>query len=126
MTVDSSGDMNLNGHLTLGGGCTGCASVSTPTVSGKPVISFALRTTAPLMEDVGEAQLTRGSAYVAIHPAFLNVVNRGASYFVFVTAEGPSRGLFIATKTSNGFVVKENPGGDSDTLFEYRLVAKAI
>jgi hypothetical protein len=47
-------------------------------------------------------------------------------YLVFITADGPSKGLYVAQKTNSGFIVRENPGGSSTLVFDYRIVANPI
>jgi hypothetical protein len=43
---------------------------------------------------------------------------------VFITPEGDSRGVYVTAKTSLGFTVRENQGGQSTLAFSYRIVAK--
>jgi hypothetical protein len=76
------------------------------------------------MEDVGRARLSAGSAYVALDPAFANVIDPAADYAVLVTPEGDSNGVFVAQRTRSGFIVRENRGGRSTIGFSYRVVAK--
>jgi hypothetical protein len=75
------------------------------------------------MEDAGEAQLTNGQASVALERTFASTIDRNRSYLVFVTPEGDCHGLYVASKTANGFVVRELMGGHSSLAFEYRIVA---
>jgi hypothetical protein len=49
---------------------------------------------------------------------------RGTDYFVFLTPQGDSRGLFISMKTPNGFQVRENERGRTTMAFDYRIVAR--
>ena len=46
-------------------------------------------------------------------------------YLVFVTPEGPSAGLYVSGKDAAGFTVRENAGGHSSIVFDYRIVAVA-
>jgi hypothetical protein len=87
-------------------------------------MEYTPRTSLPTMEDVGEAQLVAGTAYVRIDPAFANVIDRRASYLVFITPEGDSNSLYVTNKTPAGFVVRESHGGRSTLAFQYRIVAK--
>ncbi|HXW75833.1 MAG TPA: hypothetical protein VEJ20_00320, partial [Candidatus Eremiobacteraceae bacterium] len=75
-------------------------------------------------EDYGEAQLVDGAATVALDPAFAKSISDRQPYLVFVTPDGPSRGLYVAQKSLEGFTVRENPGGTSTIAFDYRIVAK--
>jgi hypothetical protein len=121
--MDNGGNAHISGLIYTGGGCSsGCAKTKNGP-SGR-VERYMPQEAAPTMEDVGEAQLTNGEAHVRLDPAFANVVDTGAAYVVFVTPEGPSRGLYVTNKSASGFDVAENPGGHSTVAFSYRIVAK--
>ena len=75
------------------------------------------------VEDVGEAQLASGQAYVRIDPRFADTTDRSAAYLVFLTPQGDTPGLYVTAKTPSGFVVREH-GGRSNVVFDYRIVAK--
>jgi hypothetical protein len=47
-----------------------------------------------------------------------------ASYHVFITPNGDSKGLYVTAKTATGFEVRESGGGTSSLSFDYRIVAK--
>lgn len=51
-------------------------------------------------------------------------VNTGADYHVFPVPDGDCRGLYVAEKTTAGFVVRELGGGTSNVPFEYRIIAR--
>jgi hypothetical protein len=74
-------------------------------------------------EDFGEARLVKGKADVKLEKEFARVV-RTDSYHVFVTPCGDSNGLYVATRNSRGFSVKEQGGGKSTIHFAYRIVAR--
>jgi len=74
-------------------------------------------------EDFGEARLVKGKADVKLEKEFARVV-RTDSYQVFVTPCGDSNGLYVATRNSRGFTVKEQAGGKSTINFAYRIVAR--
>jgi hypothetical protein len=117
-TVDNAGNAHLKGLLYTGGSCSqGCSR-------SRRVASYAPRESMPSMEDVGEGQLVNGKAHVRLDPAFANVVDLNAPYAVFVSPEGPSRGLYVTQKDRTGFTVTENPGGSATISFSYRIVAK--
>jgi hypothetical protein len=116
-TLDSYGNINLDGTIYTNGSCqNGCAK--------SKVRSYTPHESEPTMEDVGEAKLLAGSANVALDSAFRNVVNSDARYTVQITPEGASKGLYVAQRTSRGFVVQENPPGHSSLPFSYRIIAK--
>jgi hypothetical protein len=121
--VDDFGNISITGHIFTAGSCaSGC--VIDPKKPGTHVVTYAPREAAPTMEDVGEAQLTGGSAYVHLDPAFANVIDQRSPYLVFLTPEGDNRGLFVTQKSLTGFAVRESQGGRSTLAFSYRIVAK--
>ena len=76
------------------------------------------------MEDFGSGTLQKGVAVVAIDGAFADTVTADASYHVFITPNGDSKGLYVINKTANSFEVRESGGGTSSLSFDYRIVAK--
>jgi hypothetical protein len=121
--TDNAGNAYVFGSLYTEGSCSsGCAKTRNGP-SGEVQRSIP-QEAEPTMEDVGEAQLTNGQSFVHLDPAFANVIDTHASYIVFVTPEGPTRGLYVTNKTATGFEVMENPGGHSTVAFGYRIVAK--
>ena len=74
-------------------------------------------------EDFGTAQLHNGVAIVALMPSFLDRASVRQGYHVYLTADGDSRGLYVAQKTADGFQVREHGGGKSNISFDYRIVA---
>jgi len=125
LALDQSGNLTIAGQIFTTGSCsTGCAAG--PGGTRKRVLSYAPKETVPTMEDFGEAQLVRGQAYVPLGRDFANVIDRGATYLVFITPEGDNRGLYVTGKTAAGFAVRESMGGRSSIAFQYRIVAKPI
>lgn len=121
MTLDTDGNMVLMGTLTE----NGVLRVATPTSSGRKVVSYAPRDAQPTMEDFGEAQLAQGQATVQLDPDFASSIDARSPYLVFITPDGATHGsLYVASKTSNAFVVRENGNGRSTVVFDYRIVAK--
>lgn len=122
LDLSDRGDLFVAGHLYTSGNCSsGCM------VGGKRVRSlseYAPRETVPTMEDLGEGQLTGGSAVIALEPKFASAIDQHANYLVFLTPEGDCRGLYVAQKTSTAFTVRELQGGRSSLQFNYRIVAK--
>ena len=120
----TNGNVNISGQYQKDGQCLlGCAPPS-PARSGRSVVSYAPTQSLPSIDDFGEASLQNGYAYVHLDEAFSNVVDHNASYLVFITPEGDSRGLYVTQKTAQGFVVRENMGGHASLTFDYRIVAK--
>jgi len=117
---DQSGNETLTGTLTQ----SKSSYARTRGASGNERIAYGARTTAPTIEDVGEAQLSNGSAFVHLDPDLADVIDRRLNYFVFITPEGDSNQLYVTQKTQAGFFVREAHGGRSTIPFQYRLVAK--
>ena len=91
---------------------------------GSTTIAFGTRATRPTIEDVGEAALRNGIAFVPLARDFAATIDARRAYLVFVTPEGDTRGLYVASRTPAGFGVRENGGGRSSVAFEYRIVAE--
>jgi hypothetical protein len=118
LNLDNAGNLSIHGQLFTTGACSaGCSRT-------RRVTSYEPRESVPSMEDVGEGQLVNGKARVSLDPAYANVIDRHSPYLVFVTPEGPNRGLYVADRSASGFTVMENPGGPSTVAFAYRIVAK--
>jgi hypothetical protein len=110
------------GNVSYAGGLFNFARVK----GGATVKSFSAKMTLPTVEDTGTAQLVGGVASVRLDPTFAASIDQGTSYRVFVTPNGDTRGLFVPTKTANGFIVRESQGGRSSVSFDYRIVATAF
>ena len=120
----SFGDINISGQYQKNGQCVQGCSRPSPTRAGRSVVSYVPTQSMPTIDDFGEASLQNGYTYVSLDPAFSNVIDRNASYLVFITPEGDCRGLYVTQRTANGFVVRESVGGHSSVAFSYRIVAK--
>jgi hypothetical protein len=117
LSVDGNGNMTIAGTLKTGGSCSvGCS----PT---RRVQSFGAQSASPTLEDTGEAQLDRGRAFVRFDTAFARAIDPRAGYFVLITPESQTRGLYVASRNAAGFTVRENASGESTGPFAYRVVA---
>jgi hypothetical protein len=66
-------------------------------------------------------------AFVHLRRTFADSIELQADpYRVFLTPNGDSRGLYIAQKMTNGFVVRESERGRSTLDFDYRVVATSL
>ncbi len=116
-TIDNKGNVAIAGLIYTSGQCyNGCS---------RPRREQTYGTTAavPTLEDSGEAQLNGGAAYVRVDPNFVNAIDQRTGYFVLLTPETDTRGLYVAQRTMSGFEVRENGGGRSSGPFAYRIVA---
>jgi len=120
MELDTAGNMTISGTLTQ----NGQPKETVRSHSGETDVAYGPRTTLPILEDFGEAQLVHGRAHVDLDPRFAAVIDRGRTYLVFMTPLGDSNGLFVQSKTVEGFDVIEARGGHSSVGFDYRIVAK--
>lgn len=96
------------------------------TRSGHEATAYSTQTTTPNVEDIGSAELVNGVASVRFAPAFAASIDLQNAYHVFLTPGGDTRGLFIASKTASGFIVRETQGGRGRLSFDYRIVARAV
>jgi hypothetical protein len=113
--VDNDGNAYVYGQLIQ-------CDFSCP--SGDGIGSYAAQSSTPTLEDVGAGRLVNGSARVAFDAPLSRAIDRSSTYAVFVSPEGPNRGLYVTDKTAAGFTVAENPGGRDTIPFSYRLVAR--
>jgi hypothetical protein len=121
--LDTGGNLHLAGQIFTSGSCSsGCAI--TRTSSGKDVVAYNMRTSAPAIEDFGQSNLVGGRGYVAIDSAFAKTLDARAAYLVFLTPKGDNKGLYVTQESASGFAVRESQGGHSTLAFDYRIVAK--
>jgi hypothetical protein len=120
-SVDYNGDVSAAQLTTTKG-----TYVRTTGSSGTTRMSYSARTTTPVMEDFGEAQLVDGHGYVKLDAALSDVIDERNTYFVFITPEGDSNGLYVSQKTPAGFTVREQRAGHSTLAFQYRILAKPV
>jgi hypothetical protein len=119
-SIDGHGNEILAGGLTT----FGSPLVRTRGSSGSDVMTFGERSSSPTVEDMGEATLVHGEAYVNIDRAFGAAIDPRSKYLVFLTPEGDSHGLYVTSQTTHGFAVHENGGARSTLAFDFRIVAK--
>ena len=111
--VDSKGNVRYGGTLQS----------FARTIDGETARSFSPNSTQPTVEDTGTAQLVRGTGVVRLDPTFAASIEPAAGYRVFVTPDGETHELFVASKSAAGFVVREAQAGRSTVMFDYRIVA---
>jgi len=118
-SIDVSGNIVTSGTVTSGAG-TATARTRNPATD---VMTYSAQHTEDTVEDFGTANLVNGQATVPLAADFRQTINTAMSYMVFVTPDGDTRGLYVASKTPQGFVVKETQNGRSTLAFDYRIVA---
>ena len=115
--VFADGDVQVTGLIYTGGQCqNGCSKT-------RQEVSFASRSSRPTIDDVGEATLRNGTAYVALAADFANAIDTRKPYLVLLTPEGDAS-IYVANRTASGFEVRQIGGGHSSIPFAYRIVAK--
>jgi hypothetical protein len=115
------GSVFIDGMLTV----TGAVSAAVAHPDGGLRRTYALSSPENWFEDVGTSTLVAGATTVKLADDFAAVV-RSDDYHVFITPEGDSNGLYVSSKSSTGFAVREQQGGKSTLPFSYRVVARLI
>jgi len=103
---------------------TGTKSAVVPVSNKRMVTLYAVESPENWFEDFGTGKLMKGVAQIDLDPTFIQTVNTGMDYHVFLTPNGNCRGLYVAEKTATGFRVRELRGGKSNAAFDYRIVAR--
>jgi hypothetical protein len=85
---------------------------------------YAVEAPESWLEDIGRERLRNGATRVDIDPDFAALAGLGDDYHVFLTAEGPSNGLYVADRSPSGFEVREQGDGTSDISFSYRIMTR--
>lgn len=105
--------------------CSGSKSAVVPVDNGaRQVALYAVEAPENWFEDFGSGRLANGEAVIHLEPTFAQTVNTGMEYHVFPVPNGDCKGLYVAEKTANGFVVRELGGGRSNITFDYRIIAR--
>jgi hypothetical protein len=119
--VPGTGTLTVDGSLFVSGPTK--ASV-VPHPDGSQRVLHSVEAPERWFEDIGRAQLREGVARVDVDPDFAAVSGLGDDYHVFLTAEGPSNGLYVVNRTSTGFEVREQGQATSEIMFSYRIMTK--
>jgi hypothetical protein len=120
-TFDASGNWAIYGFGNIG--ATGTKSALVPAENGTHRTLYCIESPECWFEDFGAAQLSGGTAQVQLDPLFAATIH-SELYYIFLTPEGESKGLYVSAKTPTGFVVREVQGGTSTLAFSYRIVAR--
>ncbi len=113
-TIDTSANLT----------CTGVLTGIVQQVDGKQTAVYAVQSAENWLEDAGSGTLSSGSVRIELDPAFVQTVNAGVEYHVFLTPKGDCKGLYVTNETATGFEVHELTGGTSSIAFDYRIMAK--
>jgi hypothetical protein len=119
-----SSELNVTGAITCRDlHVTGTKAAVVVHPDGSHRALYALESPESWFEDFGRENLVGGTANVQIDLDFAALVDT-ASYHVFLTPEGPSKGLYVATMTPHSFRVCEQEEGRGNITFSYRVVAR--
>ena len=111
-------------YKIIGNGVVSTIVNGTSKTDSKKVM-FAPEAPEVLLEDYGTAKLMNGIATIQIDPIFTQniTVNKEHPLKVFIQLEGDCNGVYVANKTSTGFIVKELQQGSSSVPFSWHIVA---
>jgi hypothetical protein len=115
------GNVIVQGNFTVAPGFAKSVAVVFPDGSLRRM--YCVESPENWFEDFGGGSLSAGRAVVALDADFATTVQPD-SYHVFLTAQGPSNGLYVSTKSATGFTVQEQGSGTSNVAFSYRVVGK--
>jgi hypothetical protein len=113
MYVDCAGDLFIHGGFGN--------FIRTP--RGGVATAYASESASPTIEDNGTAHLVGGIATVQLDGAFAQSIDTHKAYQVMLTPDGDTRGLYVASKSPTGFVVREVQGGRGSLDFDYHVYA---
>jgi len=94
-------------------------------VNGKQVVLSAPEAPENLFMDYGTGQLVNGKAHITLDPTLTKniVVNEEHPLRVFIQLEGDCNGVYVTSKTAEGFDVVELMNGQSNVKFSWHIVA---
>jgi hypothetical protein len=90
----------------------------------RKVALYAVEAPENWFEDFGSGRLSGGMTKIALETTFVQTVNSGMEYHVFLTPRGECEGLYVANTAADGFEVRELHHGSSNVAFDYRIVAR--
>lgn len=116
MFVDGNGSVFYHGSLIQ----------FMKTGRGNVATTFGATAASPTVEDNGTARLIGGSAVVQLDATFSHTIDLHSAYQVMLTPDGDTRGLYVASKSPTGFVVREVQGGRGTLSFDYHIYATSL
>ena len=97
---------------------TGGVRTSVATNTGNVLASAVTSPSAKFLIS-GSGDLNNGMASVAFDPVFVETVPSDAELRVLITPTADCNGLYLASKSRNGFVARELQGGKSNASFDW-------
>lgn len=103
----------------------GSVSTTVKDQEGENRILFAPEAPEILFQDYGVGKLINGEAYINIDPVLAHNIHVDAEnpLKVFIQLEGDCNGVYVTSKSKNGFKVKELQNGNSNVNFSWQIVA---
>lgn len=128
LATDDSCEIDHDANLTCDGTISGSGDLRTRQRSstGRRILAYTPKASIATIEDFGTARMFNGIANVQIPADFASVMDRGSDYYLFLTPQGDTRGLYVNIKTPAAFQVRENERGRSNVAFDYRIVAHPL
>jgi hypothetical protein len=108
------------GGLVVSGGPK---SAAVPHPDGSQRLRYSMESPESWFEDFGRAALVHGQAKEALEATFAAVVHTD-DYHVFLSPESETNGLYVSSRNTAGFEVREQQHGTSNASFSYRIVAR--
>lgn len=89
------------------------------------LLSFAQESARPLLSDSGTAYMVNGEATIELDPQYLAqvTINEDSPINIQLTPEGECNGLYIGSKTTSSFTVRELGRGRSNVIVHWRVEA---
>jgi len=116
--------VDRSGNVYASGAFTSETNTFNAKVAGTDAMTYSAQEAEATVEDFGSAQMIGGTATVALGADFRKTMDGASPYMVFLTPYGDNRGLYIASRSAAGFVVKEAQQGRASIAFDYRIVAR--
>ncbi len=115
-----AGPVLVVGNFTATGGAK---SAAVPHPDGTHRRLYCMESPESWFEDAADGKLVNGRAQVTLDPDFAAVVHND-KYLIYLTPEGDCKGLYVGSKSTSGFEVRELQGGTSSLSFNYRVMAR--
>ena len=119
-TSNDAPGLYVRGYMVAKGGYFKSVSTSTGNVLTSAVTSPSAK-----FFISGSGDLNNGMASVAFDQVFVEAVTPDAELSVLLTPTADCNGLYVASKSQNGFVVRELQGGISDASFDWIAIVRS-
>jgi len=121
-SVGISSNLDVRGNAYIGGTLYASSKSSTADTPFGKFIFYAQEATGHWFSDFGSGQLINGEAKIFLDPIFKEAISDKKPYIVLLSPTSESKGLYVAEKNKDYFVVRENNGGKSNTTFDYQII----